>query len=84
MNEAVQFVVILGSLTVLVVGAVGVPLILGFLGAHKLKALGQQLVDLEQRNEARLAELDERLDFSERILQQLRERGGLPRGESPG
>lgn len=81
MNEAMQFVVILGSVTVLIVGALGVPLILGLLGAARLKAFDQRLAELERRNEARLAEMEERLDFAERIVQQARERGKLRPGE---
>lgn len=83
MNEAMQFVVILGSLTVLIAGAIGVPLVLGLLGAARLKAFEQRLREIERQNDARLAEVEERVDFAERMLMQVRERGGLPPGEPP-
>lgn len=84
MNEAMQFVVILGSLTVLIAGAIGVPLVLGLLGAARLKAFEQRLREIERQNDARLAEVEERVDFAERMLMQVRERGGLRPGEPPG
>ena len=42
--------------------------------APKLEAIAEQLTELEERNEQRLAELEERLDFAERMLTQQRER----------
>ncbi len=83
MDQAVQFVLILGAIAVLVIGAVGVPLLLGMLGAMKLKVMERKVAEVQRRSEERLAEMEERLEFAERILQQQRERGGLPRGESP-
>ena len=83
MNQAVQFALILGAIAVLVIGAVGVPLLLGMLGAMKLKAMERKVAEVEQRSGERLAEMEERLEFAERILQQQRERGRLQRGESP-
>lgn len=84
MDQAVQFVVILGALAVLVIGAVGVPFLLGLLGNTKLKAIERRVAELEQRSDERLGDVEERLDFAERLLQQQRERGGLPPGPSPG
>lgn len=83
MNEAMQFIVVLGSAVVLVVGLLGVPLILGLLGASRLKAFEQRLAEMEQHSRQQLTQMEERLDFAERLLTQARERGGLRPGEPP-
>jgi hypothetical protein len=83
MNEAAQFVVILGSVVVLVFGTVGVPLVLGLLGASRLKTIERRMAQIERDNEARLAEMEERIDFAERLVMQGRERGELPPGGAP-
>lgn len=83
MSEAMQFVVMLGSVTVLVAGAIGVPVILGVLGAARLRALEQRLAELERQRDARLAEMEDRLDFAERVFVQTRDREGLRPGEPP-
>ena len=78
MEEVFQFVVILGSIFVLVVGAVAVPIILGFLGAVRLRAMRDRLADLEEESHDRLAEVEERLEMAERLLRQQQDRRGLP------
>ena len=82
MEQVFQFVVILGSLLVLVVGAVGVPIMLGVLGASRLKAIRERLADLEEQNHERLAEVEERLEMAEWLLRQHQERRVPPPAES--
>ena len=47
-----------------------------------LSHVSERIEQLEDRLEVRVGELEERLDFTERLLAQAKDREGLPRGDA--